>query len=341
VSVPVIDTFGVATDAHMPFLQQALDAIQVRRRLIEFCPDWLKGLGKIEVCSVRVVRYKPQRRCLIEYELAGQGLPGGSVTILGKARAKGLDRKTFELLQTLWRGDFGPETADGIRVPEPIGIIPPFQMWLQTKVPGVTATELLLKSDGVLLARRIAEAIHKLHQANVPAHRSHSMAGELEILHQRLPLVAQMKPAWTSRLERLLTACDRLGATLPEPQIRGIHRDFYPEQVLVNGADLYLLDFDLFCAGDPALDAGNFLGHVTEQSLRTLNSPQALADREKALAERFVELTGESSRPAVQAYAILTLVRHVYLSTQFADRAPFTEALLELCEQRLVSTGRL
>src|SRR2546426_9353652 len=39
--------------------------------------------------------------------------------------------------------------------------------------------------------------------------------------------------------------------------------------VIVNGERLFLLDFDLYCEGDPALDIGNFLGHITEQSLRS------------------------------------------------------------------------
>ena len=103
----------------------------------------------------------------------------------------------------------------------------------------------------------------------------------------------------------------------------------------MNGSCLYLVDLDLYCDGDPGLDIGNFLGHITEQSLRVLGDPRALADLERAMEERFVELSGEATRAAVRAYATLTLVRHVYLSTLFAERRPFTGTLLELCEERL------
>src|SRR5262249_1258963 len=92
--------------------------------------------------------------------------------------------------------------------------------------------------------------------------------------------------------------------------------------------------------GDPGLDIGNFVGHVTEQSLRTLGDARALADREETLQERFGELSGKAARAAARAYALLTLVRHIYLSTQFPQREPFTEAVLELCEQRLGIGGR-
>src|SRR5206468_12183180 len=96
---------------------------------------------------------------------------------------------------------------------------------------------------------------------------THTMDDELHILHECLPLVAQQKPACAKRIERILSACDRLAATVPKPKPCGIHRDFYPAQVIVEGSQLYLIDFDLYCTGDPALDVGNFVGHITEQSL--------------------------------------------------------------------------
>jgi aminoglycoside phosphotransferase (APT) family kinase protein len=105
--------------------------------------------------------------------------------------------------------------------------------------------------------------------------------------------------------------------------------------VIVDGARLYLIDFDLYCRGDRALDAGNFLGHVIEQSLRDRGDAAALGAIERAFEERFIELSGQPCLAAVRAYTTLTLVRHVYLSTQFPERQTFTQSLLELSEQRL------
>src|SRR5881296_2224309 len=160
------------------------------------------------------------------------------------------------------------------------------------------------------------------------------MADELNILNARLPTVAPAGSAWGQRVARLLDAADRLGAATPEPTTCGIHRDFYADQVIVDGERLFLLDFDLYCEGDPALDIGNMLGHITEQGLRTLGDAGALADREQAMEERFVALSG-AAPAAVRAYATLTLVRHVYLSTLFPERRPFTQSLIELSEERL------
>ena len=188
-------------------------------------------------------------------------------------------------------------------------------------------------SDG--LAARISEAAHKLHRANVPTNRYHGMDDELMILHQHLPLVGQPRPEWRGRLARILAACDALAASVPQARFCGIHRDFYSNQVIVDRARVWLLDFDLYSQGDPALDIGNFVGHLTEQSLRTFGDPAALADRERAMEERFVELAGKAARSRVRAYATLTLVRHIYLSSRTPERMPWTERLIQLCEQRL------
>jgi len=335
--VPVIDPFGVENDQKMPFLTKAINPIEVQHQFERHLPRLTGEKCQLLLRAIRVTRYKPERRCLIEYDLEVKRPDAESeeITLLGKARTRDMDKSTYHYLELLWNAGFRADSEDGISVPEPIGVIPEFHMWLQRKVSGTVATRLLPESGGVALARRIAEAIHKLHQADIPSHRRHTIKAELNILHERLSIVAQMNPQWVNRLKRILDACDRLGATTPEPGLRGIHRDFYPDQIVIDGRRLYVLDFDLYCEGDPALDIGNFLGHITEQSLRTLGSPDALLEVEQAMEDRFVELSGEATRPRVQAYKTLTIARHIYLSTQFPERRPFTERLLELCEERL------
>jgi Ser/Thr protein kinase RdoA (MazF antagonist) len=207
-------------------------------------------------------------------------------------------------------------------------------MWLQRKVPGVPALRLLPGEDGPALAARIAGAIHKVHRAGVPASRRHTMGDELAILKGGLERVATMRPEWKARLARLLSSCERIGAAVPGTEPTGIHRDFHPDQVIADGERLYLVDFDDYCEGDPALDAGNFTAHLTEQALRASGDPEALRDREEAFRERFFRLAGTRRRAAADAYALLTLARHVYISTLFPDRRPFTERILDLCERR-------
>jgi hypothetical protein len=333
----VANPFGDFADANMPWLDRAVDPLEVERCLQSPSLPFGENGGRVSLKAIRVTRYKPGRRCQVEYDLSIQPASGlrQRMTVIGKMRAKGLDKATCLLHRALWDAGFDKDSADQISIPKALGVIPDFRMWLQTKVPGVTALELLAKPDGFMLARRVADAAHKLHKAGVPAQRQHSMEDEIRILGDRLQRVAQMQPQWTERLQRLFQACGQLGASVPKGSRCGIHRDFYPAQIVVDDARLWLLDFDLYCEGDPGLDIGNFIGHLTEQSLRRCRNPLALSDCEQALEERFVELSDEAVRPAIRVYALLTLARHIYVSTQFEERRSTTSALLELCEERL------
>ncbi len=338
-SVVTLDPFGVRADPRMPFVGRALDPTVVERHLLSRLAGTPGAPTRLAVRAIRTVRYKPGRRCVIEYDVerTSPGMAPEVMTLVGKVRARGADTATFRLLEALRSRGFDDASADGISVPEPVAVIPELGLWLQRKVPGSAATAELAGPHGVAVAGRLAVAAHKLHEAGVPTWRRHTMADELQILHHALGSLAARRPDWAQRLDRLLRACDRLGAATPSGPPRGVHRDFYPDHALLDGPRLYLLDFDLYGEGDPALDIGNCAGHLTEYSLRALGDARALADREAALEDRFVELAGEPTRPAVRAYAALTLVRHVSLSTQFAERQPFTAALLELCEERLSS----
>ena len=103
----------------------------------------------------------------------------------------------------------------------------------------------------------------------------------------------------------------------------------------MDGRQLTVVDFDLYCRGDIGVDIGNFLGHSIEQALRDTGDPGAYQALAAAMEERFFALAGNEARLSVAAYTDLTLVRHIYLSTLFEARRPLTGTLLELCEQRL------
>jgi hypothetical protein len=334
--VKVKDPFGAASDPSMLEIAMALD----RRR----CgPFFKRGFRKfiaadqvLRIHRITVLRHKPGKRCVIRYDIFTDppGDPAQSFAILGKIRANRAPNTAFNLQQAFWDAGFDSNSADGISVPEPVGIIDELQMWFQSKCPGQTATALITPESAITLPQRIAAAAVKIHRANVPTEKSHLMADELRILKDCFARVTKSRPELSTRLTRLLFTMEVTAARLGDRPTVGIHRDFYADQILFDGQRVYVLDLDLYCMGDPALDIGNFIGHLTEQSLRLHNRIDALQQAENALRDCFVELSGPSHRFAVDVYTNLTLARHIYLSAQFPDRANLTEPLLLLCEER-------
>lgn len=335
----VSDPFGAIADKDLPTLPLALDFAQVRPAFKHAFPT-LSAAGFVRPKSIRVVRHKPGRRAVVEYDvhIRENGIITGRLTLIGKVRARRYGNEGFRLQQALWDAGLNTDSGDNIAVPEPLGIIPEFRMWFQRKVSGRTAEVVFSRAttaEGVALARRVAEAIVKVHRSGVPTEKAHAMADELRILRTCFEKVKALRPDWAVRLDRLFVACENAGAALPAPAACGIHRDFYQSQVIVDGERLWLLDFDLYCLGDPGLDVGNFIGHLTEQALRERGSAAAFEPVEQALEDRFVGLEGEPVRAAVRVYTTLTLARHIFLSTQIPGRESFTETLLVLCERRL------
>jgi thiamine kinase-like enzyme len=208
-------------------------------------------------------------------------------------------------------------------------------MWLYKKVPGIPFTDLLNENDNISRARQIATGIFKLHSSGMLNNRFHSFHDELSILKNRLTTLSQDSPKWDKRLVRILEACARLDTGIPHLNLTGIHRDFYPDQVIVSGEKIYFIDFDLYCIGDRGLDLGNFLGHIKEYALRKHGHPDHFVELEKNFEDQYLSLSKSRSKKSIETYLTLTLARHIFISTLFPDRREFTPELIECTEQRL------
>lgn len=340
-TVLVSDPSRAAEDRAMPMIRPALQPGYMTERLHEIL-DGGRRSSLPELQAIHVRRHKPGRRCLIEYQFTQTARDGVKtpLNLLGKIRAKGLDRRSHDLQAALWQKAFGPQADDRIGVPAPAGMLPELAMWLQHKVDGIPATARLSDPNGVALVSRITGAVHKLHRMGPPARRRHTMDDELCILHRQLMPVTEVNPQWNDRIQRVLKASTRLGSSLPNPVFCPSHRDCYADNMMMSAEWLYLIDLDLYCMADPALDIGNFIGHVIEHALREHGEASALIRLEQALAENFLAWACDVSRTGLNAYTTLTLVRHIAISQRIPERRHLTPRLIELCERRLGCVGR-
>ncbi|BAW96643.1 phosphotransferase, putative [[Synechococcus] sp. NIES-970] len=324
-------TSAMIADPTMPWLATALDC---RAAQIEFKALFPHLQG---VTQAHLVRHKPGRRALIAYHLETST---GNIQILGKIRAKGTDRNSYHCQRALWEKAFGDRLGNHFAVPEPLGVVEPWRMWLQRHVPGEPLTALLPTDRGLPLMAKVAALSHKIHCHPVPTTRQHTLADELRILGDRLQIFAQQQPQWQSLVLDFLRHSEQLGKTLEKLSLptTTIHRDFYADQILVDGDRLWLVDLDLYCLGNPAVDLGNFIAHITEQSLRTYGNPVTLANRERALKIAFCQHHPGDSQPmgeAIDIYTTLTLLRHIAISARIPERRPNIPLLIDLCSDRL------
>jgi hypothetical protein len=328
----------------------ALDSIASLRYALD--PAAMRELLATTVDSVELLSLKPGRRAVVRYRT-----PAGA--LIGKIRAGHRPTSPFRLMERFRAVGFdrGP-----VQVAEPVAVFEDLEMWIQRAAPGVPGNHLLDDlGTAIEMASTAAAAVHCVHLAGVPTKRTHSIDHELEVLARRLSAAAVVRPDLADRLGALQQACVRRSSDARDVSARGgptgIHRDAYADQFLFTGlgrppagagcsADgdtgvrtigpvTTVIDFDLYCLGDPALDVGNFVAHLTEHALRTTGNAASLAFAEAECRNAFLDLAGGRHAVAVDVYADLTLARHVALSTTVPGRAHLTDAIIEICEARL------
>ncbi|WP_158901003.1 aminoglycoside phosphotransferase family protein [Sphingorhabdus lacus] len=307
---------GCPEDPAIPHIAAALEPDEVNRALVE------------AGCSARVeaaqlVRHKPGRRCLISYVLRDQD--GRSFAAYGKIRAKGADSRSFAVQQELWNSGFGPDGQSGAYVAEPLALLPHLGMWVQAKVPGKAFSTLTCD------AGQAARAISALHKSGVRPLRRHLVADELAILDERLTMLVDRRPEWASQIADIRHAANERAAHLLPIAPGPIHRDFYHDHLLSNGTDHYLIDLDLLCLGDPALDIGNFNAHLTEWALREWNDPEKFADWQRQFTRNACRENPVTRPENIAVYEFLSLVRLLEISDRMPERRASAPALLELC----------
>ncbi|HEV2122021.1 MAG TPA: aminoglycoside phosphotransferase family protein [Chloroflexota bacterium] len=313
-------------DPQLPLLAQALEPRAAERQFQLSAP----ALATSSVVSADLIRHKQGRRCLIEYEVVSA--TGARTTLLGKMHARGVDRRSYRVQRDLWQLSFGAASPDGIAVAEPVAIVPALGLWLQRQVAGETVTSLLEKGklpDPCVAAAAIA----KMHNAQVRVSRRWSVEQEVDLLRDRLRQFAVARPELGDSLGRLMSACEALAKRAVLVPDKVLHRDFYPDNLLFHRAGVALIDLDLVALGDPAVDVGNFLAHVTELSLRRWGEPDRFSGWQSRFQHAYCTLSG--STPNIRIYELLTLVRLAEISTRLADRRFLTDAMLELCKSRL------
>lgn len=289
-----------------------------------------------KVVKSELIRHKPGRRGIVRYDV--QWFDGTSIrrkSLLGKIRFKGFDQRTYDLVRNLWRGKFGPHSRDTVQVPEPVGAIPELNMWLQRRIDANTLAAQLDAANATELCRVAAAALYKLHANGPRAVRRHDVGDEIRILDEGFARVRSSLPEFGGRIDRIQKACRTLAARLVAHEPSNIHRDFYPNQVLVRNDSAWLLDLDLYAEGDRAVDIGNFVAHLQETSLRKFGHCHGYSHLEHAFLEQYQTSSRQRLSLSIQTYVTLTLARHIAISRRFPSRHHTTEALIRACERRL------
>jgi len=316
--VPAPESSGAMHDPLLPQLAQVRDSATMARRL--------SGVfGEAAVTGAHLIRHKPGRRAIVGYDLDSGG------HLYGKTFASGRGPKVYRITQLICSARaFGPDVA----LPEPVAYLADLKLLIQREVGGEPA-ERALRGGDLGLARRIAEALHRFHTSGLDLGRTHELAKELSPLGMRTEAVVTQCPdlqelAWSCQA-RILALADR-----PFPwRLRPIHRDFYHDQVLIDGDDLAVLDLDDATMSEPAVDVANFAAHLRLLGIQHPGRAAVLTRVEDTFVRTYRALGPDLDPALLRFLTATTLLRLAGIHVARADGARIARQSLEAAADAL------
>ena len=292
-----LDLLGELTD---PELARKL----LERAIGEATPE-RHGL-RLDACTPEVLSYKRGRRAVIRYRLDGATRPIPATVVAKTYKRERTGQVAWDAMTALWRSPLGG--GEVVTIAEPLAWIAEQRLLVQGPVPEeLTLEDLLAAAFAEPDAAAMQRARHfvRLAAAGLAAlHRSGVGLGETvtwrEQHEQIIEMLGRIRAAvpdagLDEAIGPLLRRFEQLGAATGAATAPP-HGSFAPEQVLIHGGRIALIDFDAYCQAEPAMDAGEFVAALPDLATKAgsgLDVADALAEEFLAAYERLAPLSRE------------------------------------------------
>jgi len=252
-------------------------------------------------CAVETLVYKPGSRAVLRYRPAYPPGTDGPPVVIAKTYRTRKGANAYEAMLALWRT---PLPRDGrVALAEPLAWVPELKLLLQGTVPGertlegVLATTLAAGGEGVpdevgRLLAAAARGLAAVHGSGSDHPRTASLDDRLGDARELLDLLVEAVPApeLAAGVGPLLSRLEALAQAHPAAPAVLSHGTFDPEQVLLDGERVGIIDFDDACLAEPAMDVGLFMAAIPDLAYEAGGPAGAPArlDRAAAMAEAFL-----------------------------------------------------
>ena len=197
--------------------------------------------------------------------------------------------------------------------------------------PELSGTPLDLSEDGVDNAFRIGAALASFQSAEPSDSLDiHTPADELAVIEHWFAQRKRATNAPRSEELELLSELRLLAKRLPAVEPRLCHRDLHDGQFLVGSRGIALLDFDLLCLADPALDASNLIAHFSLRALQGKSGASIASSR--LLGDALIEGLDSSEEDFWLRMRFYQAASFLRLSQLYALRPKWREIVPDLFE---------
>jgi hypothetical protein len=331
-------------DGLIPTLVDATDPSKVASLLAATLPEALSGTFSIQEVQQSLAHYGRYKRCVLRYTIDGvqtETQTPQQITVYGKLDADGQGGLTVPIISALREMLHEPEVPYRFRVPHSLGYFPDLQLLLMEALPGKPFFKPLLK----------AWTDKSNHQTSENENSSHEEEANLEKAIQTCALIAatlhgsniQLGPRTSLELQvdKLLEETEVLSHVFPEvgAQVKSwidetvefaqaypampacfSHGDFTYTQLIFDGKNGGLVDFDTMCQAEPAQDLGHYLAYqrlniIKDQDPNFPFAPEAIEHLCAVFLDTYIDVSKAwipdeaLLRGRVAIYELISLIR--------------------------------
>jgi hypothetical protein len=289
--------------------------------------------GQLRAVHAKAMRYKPERKCLLRYDLCWDSSPAGKApeVVWGRLTRPAKFAQTRNVLASL----YAASTAAGFEFPEPLGVIEGLNLELFGNVPGTVLFHMVESSRFPVLCHRSGEALAHFHGLPIVVPEYVGVDAQISRLEESSEAFGSMLPGQQSRIADLKKEITR---RLPEtsPSQPGlIHGDFHGDNILLAGERLALVDMEDCAMGEPADDVGSQWTQLIWHRHRAGAGNMLPAAGCKAFLEGYLENAGGAVEKRLPLYAAMhcflyahQCLRHPQDPMRFED----AQTMLGVCE---------
>jgi aminoglycoside phosphotransferase (APT) family kinase protein len=189
------------------------------------------------------------------------------LTLVGKSDADEPGQQTFQIMRELNRSLGQQPDQTDVGVPQALFYDPKLHLLAQQRITGVGYAELQGRSDFLQYLRLAGQALSRLHRQPIGAGPETWLPDHLADLIQPHPTsLCEQMPAYRSQLEALISTMRAQERSWKHNiEIGPIHRNFHLHNLFYAQGRVWVVDWDLFAQGDPALDVGTFIVYLQTQ----------------------------------------------------------------------------
>lgn len=254
-----------------------------------------RGPGAANHINIIPVRYRPCMSCTIQVSIKIHK-QNERVFFSKVYTSEKLLYRVYKVMQRLY---LQQKKANSIYFARPSEIIPNKKILIQASMPGKNLEKLLTAALTGKISnlertccalKNCGKAIQLAHACKIHIDKKRSLLSELNELEGKACDIKDVNNQIGTELLELSTLLRKTYLFDNDEQHYVLtHGDFKPGQVLVDGTDIRVLDFDNAALSDPVFDLGTFIATLKQYLIKSLSTATAnTAQLNKQMTEKFM-----------------------------------------------------